>query len=270
MPRLYDYSNNSELSDQDEIFSVYRSRREGRGEVSIKNLWGPHGFFRFGGPRHQFKLRTDGQSPYDNELVDPVFDWLCENVKAGWHWQESEGNHGHNIMTEVYIADAREIEAFRTQWQAIFDYDEKVTTRNEQLRAESEEAKANNVLPSYVTVVMLKYVLAEMDSEVGEFLDTLSDRDDFSPVFAQAFDAAVAYMLEEDKPSPHGPRMMDGNWHEAITGAFHEIGSWVRNSGLESLREELLSRAIADGGLYEAFRSGIEDQVIQPTRSPAP
>lgn len=270
MPRVYDYSNNSELSDQDEIFSVYRRRREGTGEVSIKSLWGPHGFFRSGGPHHQFMLRAiNEQSPYDNDLVDPVFDWLCENANGGWHWHESEVNHGHSVVTEVYIADIHESDAFREKWHALFEHDEKVTARNEKLKARAEEARANNALPSHVTVEMLKYVLASMDAEVGEFLDTLSDRHDFAATFSQAFDATVGYMLEEDKPSQYGPRMLDGNWHEGVTGAFHEIGAWVRTSAPESLREELLSREIADEGLYEAFRSGVEDQALVRTVFPA-
>lgn len=149
MPRIYDYSHNAELSDRDYIFSVYRNRRDGAGEVPYASLWGPQGLFLFDGIHHQFKLRTaDGQSPYDNGLVEPVFDWLCENAKGGWHWHESQTNNYRSICTSVYLAEAGDIDTFMAKWGGIFAYDEKHTARNAEWIAMNEGAAAENVLPA--------------------------------------------------------------------------------------------------------------------------
>jgi hypothetical protein len=272
MPRVYDYSHNSELSDRDYVYSVYRERRDGSGEVSYASLWGPKGLFVFDGIHHQFALRpTNGKTPYDNDLVDPVFDWLCENAKGGWHWHEGHTNNYRSIATSVYIANHDDIDAFLTKWQAIFKYDENDTISNDERKAKTKEAEENNVLPSYLTASRMKFILTGMDAEAGEYLHTLSGRDNFAATFSLAFDAAVAYMLEADKPSEYGPRMPDGNWHEAVVGVFKEIGTWIRERAPDELREEIIARDIPDEGLEQAFRSGLADPTPTPVgASPAP
>jgi hypothetical protein len=271
MPRIYDYSHNAELSDRDYIFSVYRNRRDGAGEVSYASLWGPHALFLFDGIHHQFDLRTAaGQSPYDNDLVDPVFDWLCDNAKGGWHWHESQTNNYRSIGTSVYLADAGDIEAFKAKWGDIFAYNEKRTVRNAEWNAMNEDAAARNVLPANVTPERMKFMLKDMDAETGAYLDTISGREGFDDTFVEAFKAAVVYILEKDKPSEFGPRMLDGRWHEGVIGVLREIGNWVRTSASAELHARTADCQIADEDLEQAFLSGLEGPKAPAETAPSP
>lgn len=257
MPRRFDFSGNPALSDEDGNFNVYRDRRDGAGEVSCASLWGPQGLFLFSGIHHQFELTTPaGQSPYDNELVDPVFDWLSANIKGDWHWHESETNNYRSVSTSVYIADQADIEAFQAEWDSLFRYDENDTERNARFRERNRVAEETNTVPAYISVQSMKFMLVHMAADTAEYFDTLSGRDGFDAMFSEGFDLAVAYVLEEDKPSEHGPRMLDGTWHEEIVRVFREIGEWVRESASDTLRAEMADKEIADEGLHEAFRSG--------------
>lgn len=80
---------------------------------SHASFWEPQGVFLFSGIHHQFELATAGQSPYDNDLVDPIFEWLSANVKGDGHWHESETSNYRSVSTSVYIADQEDIEASR-------------------------------------------------------------------------------------------------------------------------------------------------------------
>lgn len=100
-----------------------------------------------------------------------------------------------------------------------------------------------------------------MDEETGEYFDTISGRDDFDAMFAEGFDQTIAYIMEEDKPSEHGPRMLDGTWHEGVTSSVRAIGDWVRTSASDTLRAEMTDRKIADEGLAEACKAGLSHPV---------
>jgi hypothetical protein len=66
MPRIHDFDRDPSRSDEDYIWSIFRDRRQGRGELSEVDLWGPQAIFHFDGLHHQFRLKTpDGTSPYD-------------------------------------------------------------------------------------------------------------------------------------------------------------------------------------------------------------
>lgn len=150
MPRRYDFSKNMALSVEDGYFHAYLESRAGNGEVSYLSLWGPHGNFLFSGIHHQFDLKTpQGQSPYYNSLVDPVFDWLSANVNGDWHWHEGQTNNYRSVSTGVYLADPSDIEAFKAKWGGIFQYDEKRTAQNDAYREKNRQAEAENVVPSY-------------------------------------------------------------------------------------------------------------------------
>ncbi|MCS4089913.1 hypothetical protein [Rhizobium sp. BK176] len=271
MPRRYDFSNNPTTSIEDGYFHAYREARSGAGEVSYLSLWGPHGIFLFSGIHHQFDLKTPtGQSPYDNALVDPVFDWLSANAKGDWHWHEGQTNNYRSVSTGVYLADRSDIEAFKAKWGGIFQYDETRTVRNEAYREKNREAEAANVVPPYLSAERIKYMLAQMDQETGDYFDTISSRDGFDTMFAEAFDLVVAYILEEGKPSKHGPRMLDGTWHEGITNSVRAIGEWVRTGASDALRAEMAERDIADEGLADAFRAGLVTPPATAQNSPTP
>jgi hypothetical protein len=271
MPRRYDFSKNPAVSVEDGYFNAYRNSRAGNGEVSYLDLWGPHGHFLFSGIHHQFDLRTpQGQSPYDNALVDPVFDWLSNNAKGDWHWHEAQTNNYHSVSTGVYLADKADIEAFMAKWGGIFQYDEARTAQNDAYIGKNRQAEAENVVPSHMSAARMKFMMAQMDDETGEYFDTISARDGFDAMFADGFDQTIAYILEEDKPSEHGPRLLDGTWHESVTNSIRSIGEWVRTSASEALRAEMTDRIISDDELAEAFRAGLEHAPVNATKCPTP
>jgi hypothetical protein len=268
MPRIYDFSRNPSLSEVDGNFNAYRERRDGAREVSYATLWGPQGLFLFSGIHHQFQLKTPvGQSPYDNDLVDPVFDWLSANVEGDWHWHEAESNNYHSISTSVYLAGQNDISAFQATWGSLFEYNEADTASNARYQEKNCRAEESNTMPSYISVQSMKFMLVHMGGDTGEYFDRLSGRIGFDAMFVDGFDLAISYVLEEDKPSEHGPRMLDGSWHGEILRVFREIGDWVRTGASDALREEMADREIADEGLAKAFRSGLSPAIAQPATS---
>lgn len=102
----------------------------------------------------------------------------------------------------------------------------------------------------------MKFTLVHMGVETAEYFDTLSRRDGFDAMLSEGFDLAVAYVLEEDKPAEHGPRMLDGTWLNEVVRVFLEIGEWVRTARPTLFRGDMADNEITDEGLYEAFRSG--------------
>ncbi|MCV9963839.1 hypothetical protein OIU34_18340 [Pararhizobium sp. BT-229] len=75
-------------------------------------------------------------------------------------------------------------------------------------------------------------------------------------MFVQAFKAAVAYRLRNDKPSEFGPRMLDGNW--------------VRTYASPELHARILDCQIADEGLEQAFLSGVGESPAPAATCPSP
>jgi hypothetical protein len=202
--------------------------------------------------------------------VDPVFDWLSANAKGDWHWHEAQTNNYRSVSTGVYLAEQADIEAFNTKWGGIFQYDETRTARNDAYHEKNRQAEAENVVPSYISAARIKFMLVQMDEETGGYFDTISGRDGFDAMFAEGFDQTIAYILEEDKPSEHGPRMLDGTWHEGVTSSIRAIGEWVRLGASDALRAEMADREIADDGLAEAFRAGLSPAPSQARNVPMP
>jgi hypothetical protein len=82
----------------------------------------------------------------------------------------------------------------------IFQYDETRTAQNDAYNEKNRQAEAENVIPSYVSAARIKFMLVQMDEETGDYFDTISGRDGFDAMFGEAFDQAIAYIMEEDKP----------------------------------------------------------------------
>lgn len=241
MPRIHDFSRDPSRSEQDYIWSVFRERPLGRGEVTETALWGPGGIFLFDGVRHQFDLRApDGRSPYDNGLVDPIYRWLEENMSGPWNWLERQTNNYRSVATSVYIGNDADIEAFKTKWGGLFEYDESCTRENADWVAADADARERGVMPGYVRASSMHHILMSMavSSSTADWLDNLSDRTGFDDLFAEGLQKAIARALEAE-PSEYGAKLADGQWNEQLLAAFEAVGEWVREKAPESLRERL-------------------------------
>lgn len=253
MPRLYDHSHNPEVSTKDYIWSVYKEPRHGRGEISYIDLWGPAGMFVMDGLGHQFKLSVPkGTSPYDNGIVDPVFEWLNENTTGKWHWHESETNNNRSVGTDVYIEADSDIEAFRAAWGSIFEYNAGYTDSNREWLAAEQKAACENVLPEHVRTSTLMYGMLSMDETTAGWFDGVAERSDFAERFRAALDRAVV-SISQEKPSQYGPRLPDGTWVPGIVDAFRETGAWIRERAPDAVRAAVSDFSVDDEALMAAI-----------------
>lgn len=110
--------------------------------------------------------------------------------------------------------------AFKGKWGNLFARTTRsATSHNVSLRALNETAAQENLLPKYVSVDKLKFMVVSMDDQVAAYFDTICGRTDFHGAFLRAFQEAAAYLVEFE-PSPHGPRLLDGSWNEGVTETF--------------------------------------------------
>lgn len=255
MPRIHDFDRDPSRSEPDYIWSVFRERPLGRGEVTETTLWGPGGIFLFDGIRHQFDLRApEGRSPYDNAFVDPVYLWLEENMAGPWNWLERQTNNYRSVATSVYIRDDSDIESFNAKWGGLFKYNESRTRENADWTAAEIDAHERGVMPGYVSASSMHHILMTMavSSSTAEWLDSFRDRVGFDDLFAEGLQKAVAHALEAE-PSEYGARLIDGQWNEKLIAAFAAVGEWVREKAPESLRERLQGYDAGDEILTEAI-----------------
>jgi hypothetical protein len=266
MPRIHDFDRDPSRSDEDYIWSIFRDRRQGRGELSEVDLWGPQAIFHFDGLHHQFRLKTpDGTSPYDNALVDPVYRWLEENTSGPWHWLEGQTNNYRSVYTAVYIQDDADIEAFDASWGALFKYDEDYTRDNAKWLAADRDARERGVMPKYLKAWSLHHILMGMavSDATADWLDGFKDRDGFGDAVTEGLERAVARALKAE-PSEFGAKLPDGNWNEKLVEAFVAVGAWVREKAPESLKERLQGFEIGDEVLSEAFAWLAETPAAHP------
>jgi hypothetical protein len=255
MPRIHDFSKDPSRSEPDYIWNLFRERTLGRGEVAEAILWGPGGIFLFDGVHHQFDLRTPaGRSPYDNDLVDPVYRWLEENMSGPWNWLERQTNNYRSVATSVYIRDDADIEAFKAKWGGIFEYDESYTRRNANWVGAEIDAQERGVMPGYVRASSMHHILMAMSvsNSSADWLDNFRDRIGFDDLLAEGLQKAVARALEAE-PSEYGAKLTDGQWNEKLVAAFAAVGEWIREKAPESLRERLKGYDAGDEALTEAI-----------------
>jgi hypothetical protein len=119
MPRLFDYAGSTFRCQT--VFPLIEDQEPKGSEIALEAMW-PEGSLNFPGGRiHQFELDAGaGVNPYRNELVDPVYDWMVENVRGPFQWLEMETNHGHSTQTFVWIEDPEEHGAFLDAWSDRF------------------------------------------------------------------------------------------------------------------------------------------------------
>jgi hypothetical protein len=255
MPRIHDFSRDPSKSDPDYIWNVFRDQRQGQGELTEVDLWGPCAIFHFDGLHHQFRLKPpEGQSSYDNALVDPVFRWLEDNTSGPWHWHEGQTNNYRNVYTAVYIQDGADIEAFREAWGAIFKYDEDYTRDNAAWLAVDRDARDRGEMPGYVDASRMHHILMSMavSSETADWLDGVKDLAGFDELVEAGLAEAVAHILKSE-PSQYGAKLPDGQWNEKLVEAFVAVGAWIRERAPASLRERLQGFEVNDDVLSEAL-----------------
>lgn len=266
MPRIHDFDRDPSRSDEDYIWRVFRDQALGRGEVAEVDLWGPGGIFLFDGVHHQFSLKApEGRSPYDNELVDPVYRWLDENMSGPWNWLERQTNNWRSVATAVYIRNDVDIVAFRAAWGGLFTYEEQYTRENAEWAAADIDAQERGVMPSYVRASSMHHILMSMavSSSTADWLANLRDRAGFDDIFVEGLDKAVAHALKAE-PSEYGARLEDGQWNEKLLAAFVAVGEWVREKAPHSLRERLQGYDAGEEILTDAI--GLSDPYPLVTR----
>jgi hypothetical protein len=255
MPRIHDFDRDPSRSDEDYIWSIFRDRRQGRGELSEIDLWGPQAIFHFDGLHHQFRLKTpEGTSPYVNALVNPAYRWLEENMSGPWHWLEGQTNNYRSVYTAVYIQDDADIEAFNASWSALFKYDEDYTCDNAKWLAMDRDARERGVMPEYVRASSMHHILMGMavSDTTADWLDGFKNRGGFDDLAVEGLERAVAHFLKAE-PSEYGAKLPGGQWNKKLVEAFVAVGEWIRGKAPETLRERLQDFEIGDKILSEAF-----------------
>ncbi|NTF18165.1 hypothetical protein G6L37_07080 [Agrobacterium rubi] len=264
MPRVHDFARDPSRSDEDYIWSVFRERPLGRGEVSETDLWGPGGILLFSGVHHQFSLKApDGSSPYDNDLVDPVYRWLDENTIGAWNWLERQTNNWRSVATSVYVGDDADIEAFKAEWGHLFTYEEDYTRENARWIADDLDAQERGELPDYLTASRMQHILMSMaaSGSTSGWLRKFQDRAGFDDLFIEGLDKAVARAIEAE-PSEYGARTEDGQWNDLLVDAFKAVGDWVRDTAPVSLQERLKGYETGDEALSIALGSKDDSPAI--------
>lgn len=245
MPRKYDFSDQSEHSEDDDLFKTIRNPTLGPGELEMEDLIGPNGLHLFDGYHFQFALVPPaGTNPYDNAFVDPIYDWLSNNAVGGWRWEETESNHGHSVTTQVYIADAETVERFQAEWGGLFRFKEKDEDDNRRLSAREREAEEKNELPPYFGVNRLATMLTAFYPYTATYLDRLSDRNGFDAAMVSAIKKAdeiyQKYSYDPERAYASA-RNEDGTLDEGLIPYIHAFASWLRkNASIE------VARAVAD------------------------
>jgi hypothetical protein len=187
MPRTFDFDNKDPAAKREAYsnghpFAYLPERREGRNEIDIREILGPHGLFVFDGERHQFKRVAKDISAYRNDTADVIFDWMELNIQGRWQWMEHSTNHGHSVDTNIWIEEDADAVALREAFPEQVSFNEKQHAENQEIRTKHLTGKSG--LHPALTAGFLSYMIEWNDDESRRYITSIGDKPGFPKIFA--------------------------------------------------------------------------------------